>query len=350
MTASRQTVPLTLGIQRIEPVNLDDPSVLSALEQARRSLANPKLKKILQIRTAIQQYLCNELIRGGYVHPPVYMLAGCTDPLNHWTYPARVNYYGEEVSVTQSLILQKMLMVMLSPVGQVFWSSPNIRMEMRIGRKDYKYVTEFTQVDFEKRDGTYEEMLGFLSELLQGLYAHLNDTQGEILTEIRGGLLPELEAPLPVYDAQETKRKYSLADDDAVEKWGSQHSEGKPFMVVNLKREAYDCYDTELGRFLNYDIVVPPHKDNPYPVECLSGAERTRSLSDLEARMQELRYPLSYFAPFFELFSSLDGNGGNIACAGAGFGIERLTYAILGLKDVHDVYPFPRMAEGRIAL
>ncbi len=33
----------------------------------------------------------------------------------------------------------------------------------------------------------------------------------------------------------------------------------------------------------------------------------------------------------------------------AGFGVERLTYAILGLTDIHEVYPFPRMAEARIA-
>ena len=60
---------------------------------------------------------------------------------------------------------------------------------------------------------------------------------------------------------------------------------------------------------------------------------------------------MAYFAPFFELFSALDDEGeGVISCAGGGFGIERLTYALLGLKDIHDVYPFPRMAEGKIAL
>ncbi len=350
MTTSKREVPLTLGIQRIEPVNLENPSVLSALEQARRSLSNPKLQKILEIRTAVQQFLSNELVSAGYVHPPVYMLAGCTDPLNHWTYPARINYYGEEVSVTQSLILQKMLMVMLSSVGKVFWVSPNIRMEMRIGRKDYKYVTEFTQVDFEKRGATYDEILGYLSTLVQGLYVHLNERHGETLREIRGELLPDLTEPLMIFDAQEVKREQGFDDDDAVEKWGGQQTGGKPFMVVNLKREAYDCYDESLGRFMNYDVVLPPFGENPYPIECLSGAERTRSVSELEERMIELKYPITYFAPFFELFSSLDGGSGKISCAGAGFGIERLTYAILGLKDVHEVYPFPRMAEGKIAL
>lgn len=350
MGAGKREVPLTLGIQRIEPVNLEDVSVLSALEQARRSLCNPMLRKILVIRTAIQQFFCTQLAADGYVHPPVYMLAGCTDPLNHWTYPARINYYGEEVSVTQSLILQKLLMVMLSPVDKVFWASPNIRMEMRIGRKDYKYVTEFMQVDFEKKNATYQEMLGYLSGLVQQLYSYLNQQHGETLKEVRGELLPEITEPLAVYDAADVKREQGLADDDAVEKWGATQSDGKPFMVVNLMREAYDCFDDEQGKFLNYDVVLPPFGDNPYPIECLSGAERTRSVEDLEERMTELKYPVAYFAPFFELFSSLDDGGGRISCAGAGFGIERLTYAILGLKDVHDVYPFPRMAEAKIAL
>ena len=350
MTRESKKPRVTLGIQRIEPVNLADPLVLSALEQARKALANPRLARVLEIRTAIQGYLCNSLAADGYVHPPIYMLAGCTDPLNHWTYPARINYYGEEVSVTQSLILQKILMVMLSPADRVFWASPNIRMEMRISRKEYKYTSEFMQEDFEKRNGTYEEMLGYVSDLVQGLYAHLNEHHADALMAVRKQALPTLDEGLPVYDAAEVKRDNDLEDDDAVERHLSGVSGGKPFLVVNLKIEAYDCYDTEAGRFLNYDVVVPPFGANPHPVECLSGAERTRTLQDLEQRMLDLRYPMEYFAPFFELFESMDEGGGEIACAGGGFGIERLTYALLGLKDLHEVYPFPRMAESKIAI
>ncbi len=348
---SKRDVPLTLGIQRIEPVNLDNPTIMAALEQVRRALINPRLEKVLRVRTAIQQFLCDELSSSGYVHPPIYMLAGCTDPLNHWTYPARINYYGEEVSVTQSLILQKILMVMLSPAEKVFWASPNIRMEMRIGRKDYKYVSEFMQVDFEKRDGTYEEMLETLSDMVRKLYLRLNEQHGAILSEIRGELLPMLDHPLDVFDVQDVKAEQGLPDDDAVEKWAAGQCGGKPFILVNLIREAYDCFDPSTGRYLNYDVVLPPFGDNPYAIECLSGAERTRSLTDLEQRMRDLKYPMGYFAPFFELFAALDqAEQGEISCAGAGFGIERLTYAILGLKDIHEVYPFPRMAEGKIAL
>ncbi|MFQ6007734.1 MAG: amino acid--tRNA ligase-related protein [Candidatus Zixiibacteriota bacterium] len=350
MTSIRKNAAITLGVQRIEPVNLEDPLVQAALEQTRRSLANSRLQKILEVRTTIQHFLCDELIHAGYVHPPIYMLAGCTDPLNHWTYPARINYYGEEISVTQSLILHKILMVMLSSVGRVFFVSPNIRMEMRIARKEYKYSTEFMQVDFEKRGGTYEEMLQFISGLVQRLFKHLNDQHGEVIEEIRGEPLPEIDERMPIYDAEDVKREQGLADDDAVERWLSKQSAGKPFMLVNLVREAYDCYDPTSGRYLNYDVILPPYGDNPHPVECLSGAERTRSLADLEQRMLNLGYPMEYFAPFFELFSSMDRGSGAISCAGAGFGIERLTYAVLGLKDVHEVYPFPRMAESKIAV
>jgi len=342
--------PLDLGIQRIEPVDLENADVKAAMELTKQAIANPRLQQILEIRTAVQQFLCNELAADGYVHPPIYMLAGCTDPLNHLTYPARVNYYGEEISVTQSLILQKMLMVMLSPVGKVFWASPNIRMEMKVSEKQYKYTTEFMQVDFEKRGGTYDEMLETLSSIVQGLYAHLNKNHSQALEEVRGELLPEISGPLAVYDAAETKSAQNLDSDDAVEKWGGTQTDGKPFMVVNLKREAYDCYDPDLGKYLNYDVVLPPCSDNPNPVECLSGAERTRSIPDLRQRMVDLGYPLEYFAPFFDLFASLDKGGGQIACAGAGFGVERLTYGILGLESVHEAYPFPRLVESKIAI
>lgn len=342
--------PLDLGIQRIEPVDLENADVQAAMKLTRQAIANPRLQRILEIRTAVQQFLCNDLAANGYVHPPIYMLAGCTDPLNHLTYPARVNYYGEEISVTQSLILQKMLMVMLSPVEKVFWASPNIRMEMKVAEKQYKYTTEFMQVDFEKRDATYADMLEMLSVMVKGLYSHLNENHGQALEEIRGELLPELSGPLAVYDAAETKSAENLASDDAVEKWAATQTEGKPFMVVNLKREAYDCYDPDLGKYLNYDVVLPPCNSNPNPVECLSGAERTRSIPELRQRMLDLGYPLEYFAPFFDLFASLDKGNGRIACAGAGFGIERLTYGILGLKSVHEAYPFPRLAESKIAI
>jgi aspartyl/asparaginyl-tRNA synthetase len=348
---TRKETSLILGIQRIEPVDLGSPTNLAALEQCRRALSNPHLRQVLEVRTAIQQFLSGELAAAGYVHPPVYMLAGCTDPLNHWTYPARVNYYGEEVSVTQSLILQKILMVMLSGADKVFWASPNIRMEMRIGRKDYKYTSEFMQIDFEKKGGTYEEMITTISGMVRRLYAFLGDRHGETVERMRGEPLPDLEEHLDVYDVRECKREQGLDDDDAVERWVTARSGGRPVILVNLRREAYDCHDEASGRFLNYDVVLPPCGDNPYPIECLSGAERTRTTAALRGRMIELGYPMAYFEPFFELFGALDqGGDGTIACAGAGFGIERLTYAILGLKDVHEVYPFPRMAEGRIAI
>lgn len=341
---------MALGINRIEPLNLSDPLIQSALEQTRRSMTNPRLGDILSIRTAIQQYLCNFLVSDGYVHPPVYMLAGCTDPLNHWTYPARVNYYGEEISLTQSLILQKILMVMLSSADKLFWASPNIRMEMRISRKEYKYATEFMQVDFERRNFSYEEMLNYISSMVCGLYRHLNENYGDTLIQMRGELLPVLDDPLPIFDAGEILGKIGGDDYDAVEQHLCARNKIKPFILVNMKREAYDFFDKESGKFLNFDIIVPPFKNNTHPVECLSGAERTRSLDDLATQMKELGYPMDYFAPFYELFESLCNGRRKISCAGAGFGIERLTYALLGLKDVHEVYPFPRLAEGRIAL
>ncbi|MDX2472138.1 MAG: hypothetical protein QNL91_00360 [Candidatus Krumholzibacteria bacterium] len=345
-----QSPATRLAIDQIAPVDLDDPAVAEMVAATAAALTRPHLREILAVRTAIQHFLSAELAIAGYVHPPIYMLSGCTDPLNHQTFPARLNYYGEEVSVTQSLILQKILMVMLSPVEQVFWASPNIRMEMGVQAKRYKYAAEFMQVDFEKKGATMAEMISFIGGLVSRLHRHLNQTQAAALQTVRGSLLPELPAPLAVHDVAEVKAAHGLTGDDEVERHLAEQAQGLPFIVTNLKREAYDCLDQETGRYLNYDVVYPGCGDNPHPVECLSGAERTRSLPDLRARMIELGYPMEYFAPFFAIFQAQQQSGSAITCAGGGFGIERLTYALLGLKDVHQVYPFPRPAEGCIAI
>jgi aspartyl/asparaginyl-tRNA synthetase len=144
--------------------------------------------------------------------------------------------------------------------------------------------------------------------------------------------------------------KHGLSTHDEVERALCSESDGDPFIMINMKREAYDCFDIRTKRYLNYDLIVPPSGANTNPVECLSGAERTRSLSDLAERMRDLGYPMDYFAPFFELFNSMSNGNSKISCAGGGFGVERLTYALLGLEDIHEVYPFPRLAEGRIAM
>ncbi len=347
MKIRSQTTGLAIG--QISPVDLKDSAVKEMVQTTAAALARPHLREILSFRTAIQQFLSSELVAAGYVHPPIYMLSGCTDPLNHQTFPARLNYYGEEVSVTQSLILQKILMVMLSPVEQVFWASPNIRMEMGVSARQDKYAAEFMQVDFEKKGATMTGMISFISNLVARLHAHLNATQASALFALRGELLPEISGPLAMHDLAEVKAAHGLSSDSEVEGFLADRCGGFPFLVTNLKREAYDCLDPETGRYLNYDVVYPAVGSCLHPVECLSGAERTRSLADLRRRMQDLGYPMEYFAPFFAICEASRQGSAEISCAGGGFGIERLTYAMLGLRDIHQVYPFPRPAEGCIA-
>ena len=339
----------SLAIDQISPVDLSDPAISEMVAATAEALSRPYLQEILSFRTAIQQFLSAELIAAGYVHPPIYVLSGCTDPLNHQTFPARLNYYGEEISVTQSLILQKILMVMVSPVERVFWASPNIRMEMGVSHKPHKYAAEFMQVDFEMKGATMKQMISFISLLITRLHACLNASHGSTLRSLRGSLLPEIKGPLEVHDLVEIKSTYGLSSDDEVEKYLADRSGGRPFIITNLKREAYDCLDQESGRYLNYDVVYPAVDIQAPPVECLSGAERTRSLPDLRQRMVDLGYPMEYFEPFFAIFTANDSGRTDVTCAGGGFGVERMTYVMLGLEDIHQVYPFPRPAEGCIA-
>ena len=83
-------------------------------------------------------------------------------------------------------------------------------------------------------------------------------------------------------------------------------------------------------------------------------------LNDYLDREADRQHPKKRFRPIasgdlpipaaFALFAAARPEAEAITCAGGGFGVERLAYALLGLRDIHEVYPLPRPAEGRIAV
>jgi asparaginyl-tRNA synthetase len=113
-----------------------------------------------------------------------------------------------------------------------------------------------------------------------------------------------------------------------------------PFFLTNLKREAYDRRDDATGKFKNYDVLFP------VVGEILSGGEREYTEERLTMRMNELGYNLDYFEPVLRVAR----DHGLKSSAGAGFGVERLTRAILLLPDIQSIYPFPRIPERPITM
>lgn len=273
---------MKLAISEIIPDAFD----ANIYEEGLKHLASNKLLEYVKLRTKIMKLAIQFMDDSCFVHPPVYMFSTLSDPLNHETAPAKITYYGKELSLTQSLIFQKMIIVSCSKIKRVFWLSPNIRLESSDDGK--KYATEFTQLDFEVVNWNYEDAQNFAANLVAYII-------------------------------------FELKIDKRVK------------IITNLKREAYDYFDGATYR--NFDIEIDG-------IEVCSGAEREYEHDRLKSRMEELNYPLEYFDTVLKLAQEKRLK----PSAGAGIGIERLTKALLGIEDIQELYPFTRKPKEKLFL
>lgn len=231
------------------------------------------------------------------------------------------------------MIFSKMLVLALSNIDKVFWVSPNIRKEKNV-KTVGRYATEFTQIDFESSQLDFESCLQLIEEVVRAVVNTLADEEAETIARISGRRLPKLTGPMKRYDLAAEAAKRNCTQGEAEDQIVAENTE-HPFFLTNLKREAYDRRDDATGQYKNYDVLFP------VVGEILSGGEREYTLERLTMRMNELGYNLEYFEPILRVARE----HGLKSSAGAGFGVERLTRAILLLPDIQSVYPFPRIPE-----
>lgn len=274
---------MDLAVNKLATHDVSDEDI----QKIKEDLYNPALHLYLRTRTQIMKIMMDTMLRHNFVHPPVYMMSSMTDPLNHDTYPAKIDYYGTEYSLNQSLIFHKMLLASVSQSSNVFWFSPNIRLED--SDNGDKYATEFTQMDFEAFAWKNEDAIDLVHEILWEVIKEVSPTKDINLKLLR-----------------------------------------------NIKREAYDRLCPIRGKYLNFDFEING-------VEVCSGAEREFTYDELTRRMQELNYPLEYFKPILKFAHAKDLK----QTAGAGIGIERLVAAIFQVP-LHEVYPFKRIPKKKI--
>jgi len=244
-----------------------------------------------------------------------------------------MKYYSQKVTLSQSMIFNKMLVSALSNIQKVFWVSPNIRKEKNV-KDEGRYSTEFTQIDFESTQLDRDSCLTLIEEILEVVVNTLADEEGDVIARISGRRLPKLQRPLKRYDLGDEAKARRCRESEAEDQLVLENPQ-QPFFLTNLKREAYDRRDDSTGKYLNYDVLFP------VVGEILSGAEREHTHERLTMRMNELGYKLEYFEPILRVARE----HGLKASAGAGFGIERLTRAICLLPTIQAQYPFPRVPE-----
>lgn len=331
--ASEKKIGQIISVSQIPPLDWSTPEIVEAFEHAVKHCKNPDLADITRIRTKIQQIITNTMIQKGFLHPPVALFSPCSDPLNHETEVPAMGYYGQTVTLSQSMIFSKMLVLALSNIDKVFWVSPNVRKELNcksIGR----YATEFTQIDFESSKLDFESCLNVIEDVITAVVNTLADDEADTIARLSGRRLQKLTEPMKRYDLAEEAAKRNCSQGEAEDIIVTENTV-HPFFLTNLKREAYDRRDDATGKYLNYDVLFP------VVGEILSGGEREYTIERLTLRMNELGYNLEYFEPILRVARE----HGLKPSAGAGFGVERLTRAILLLPDIQSIYPFPRIPE-----
>lgn len=289
----------------------------------------------LKIHTTLRRYLGDFFTREGFLEVPPVIISPMTDPLNHPHYDPVIEYYGMPYSLTKSMIFHKQILVKY--FGSVFTFSPNIRLETEEKSETGRHLSEFTQVDVERKDASREDMMQIVERLLPEMFRYVSEKNSEELKFLKR----ELKIPKPYF--RRVKYLDAVAEyGDSFEKALSDEMED-PFWIIDIpleKREFYDkLNDDGSDTLADMDLVYPEGYQ-----EALSGGEREFDLSVIKDRIRRKGQTEKQFELYLKFAET-----GLPPCAGFGLGIERLVRYVCGFKKIEDVHPFPKIP-GRFSL
>jgi len=274
-------------------------------------------KAIGSITTKTLSYMTNAFVERGFSWVLPVVFSKVTDPL--WPDPQasiegriEVDVYGEKVMAMQSMIVHKITACSLL-YDRLFTLSPNIRLERRDRATTGRHAYEFTQLDFEMRYASSQDVMDFVEELVCGLVSHIKGEAEEDLA-VLGRDLAVPERPFRVYEREAPDEK-------------------RPCWIVDMPREFYDFEDPDSGFWDNYDLMLPGIG------EVLSGSRRESDYDRLVRKMDRDGVRKENFRALLDLA----GSGMIRPTAGAGIGLERLIAWMCGAKHVCEVQPFPRI-------
>lgn len=298
-------------------------------------LSRSEVAHSLKVHTSVRRYVGDFFRDEGFLEVPPVIISPLTDPLNHPVYDPVIEYYGMRYSLTKSMIFHKHILV--KHFGSIFTFSPNIRMETEEKSTSGRHLSEFTQVDVERRGATREDMMKLVEELIPGLFSYILDRNSEDLSFFRR----ELRVPKPGF----RKIRYLDAEAEYGESFERILSDemDSPFWIIDIpldKREFYDRLNPDgSDTLVDMDLVYPEGFQ-----EALSGGEREFDLSAIRERIRRKGQTEKQFEWYLKVAES-----GLPPCAGFGLGIERLVRYICGLQRIEDAHPFPK-TPGRFSL
>lgn len=288
---------------------------------------------ISRVMTYVLKYLTLEFVDRGFEWLLPVIFSKSTDPL--WPDSGssiekriEVEIYGKTVRTTLSMIVHKMVACSLVH-PKLFILSPNIRVERKDRANSGIHTYEFTQLDFEVRNATSKTIRNFVEDIIRRLIKDVKRHMTEELLYLgRYDSLRIPESLFSVFDREELEKTYGRS-------WETKiiFEADDPVWVINIPREFYDFENFEIGKWGNYDLMLPGYG------EVLSGSRREWEYSKIVRKME--RDGVS--KENYELLLKLARDRKLKPSAGAGIGIERLVSWIVGAKHIGETQSFPKI-------
>jgi len=285
-------------------------------------------KEFLDIMSEVLWFSTDFFHKEGFNQMLPIILSPITDPLgpdpgSTVIKTGEIEYLGQKLSLTQSMILHKQI-ALSKGLKKLFILSPNVRLEDPKRKSTGKHLFEFTQLDFEIKGAKMDDVFKLMEKYIISLMKDLK----------KKGLLRKgisiYKSPFPKIHTKDLIAEFG-------EDWEIKASKSKstPFWAISHKREFYDKKHPSIkGDYLNYDLVYPEGFG-----EALSGAEREFEYDALIKRISDDKLPKSKYKSYLELAKK----GELVPSAGGGFGIERLVRFLTGVKHVKEVQLFKRV-------
>ena len=292
-------------------------------------LKDGKMTHILRVQSAALKAIHDYMYEMGVVQTMPIILSPETDPLNHPHFDASIEYYGQRLHLTKSMILHKQLALLNGGFDKIYVMSPNVRLEQGGLRETGRHLFEFTQVDIELKEKSKAEFIGLVDGMIHRAISFVKEECSEDL-EALGRELRVPELPLKVFESRELREKHG-EEFEAV----ASEMERAPFWVLNFRREFYDREDDlQRGYYHNYDVFWPEGYG-----EALSGGEREWKHDEIVRKMTERSTDMESFRTYLDVARQ----GLIPRTVGGGLGIERMVRYLTGQKHVRDVALFPRV-------
>jgi len=293
------------------------------------------MQSILKIQSCVVRTIVDFMHSRGVLQLMPVMLSPETDPLCHSVFEGSIEYYGQKLQLTKSMILHKQV-ALASGLSKIFILSPNVRLEKKELMETGRHLVEFSQLDIELEAATKKQFMDFMEELIVKIITEVKKQCAKELAGL-GRELSVPKQPFKVYESSWLREKYG---DDFERKISEQEKE--PFWIFDFTREFYDREDKDRkGYYHNYDLIFPEGFG-----EALSGGEREFEYDTIARKLQERKMEPERFATFLSFAKA----GMLKPSAGGGLGIERTVRFMTGIKDIAKITMFPRIPGKKILI